>query len=352
MVHHGRHYDDLEVQRYSRQWWLQVTRNAFWIVVVTLMIWVYADLEINEPREFTVTLRLTRETDGETTLVSQREWSVTFSAKGTRRDLTRFERWLVENENTLDAAVSDYPVGTHDEPVTQLLSRSPGVIRHNLEVQAISPKQLPFTVEALETRAVPIEFDYINATVRNIRIDPAQVNVTTSTSGWETIAQNTDAPIVRTRQEDLTLVDPDDARPRTVPLVPMVGEVPVLLDQPSVTVTFRVSNQPETKTFDIVVGRKTPPNWDDENVWSTLVLVRREAEPTWQYTITVAGTNRDLQRLKPKSIQAFIVLTDDDKVALDQWIKRDVSVWLPPELNVRLADGAPTIEFKLTPRQP
>jgi len=352
MVHQGRHYDDFEVARYSREWWTQVLRNVFWVGVVTLMIWVYADLEISEPREFTVTLKLTRKVDGETTLVGQREWSTTFSAKGSRRDLTRFERWLVDNEDTIEVDVTDYPVAEHDEPVSQLLARSPAVLRHNVEVQAITPKQLPFRVEALESRSVPVQFDYINATIQNIEVEPGEVTAVASTSAWVRIDEATDAPVIRTRQEDLTLVDPDDNRSRTIPLIPIIEEVPVMLDRGVVSVSFEVKNQPETKTFEVTVTRNEPPNWDAEGVWSTLKLVRREADPTWTYTITVAGTNRDLQRLQPEDIRAFITLTDADRTNTEQWIKRDVMVYFPPDSKVRLADRAPSIEFKLTPRQP
>jgi hypothetical protein len=352
MVHQGRHYDDFEVVRYSREWWAQVLRNVFWVAVVTLMIWVYADLEISEPREFTVTLRLTRKADGGTALVGQREWSTTFSAKGSRRDLTRFERWLVDNEDTIEVDVSDYRIAEHDEPTSQLLSRSQGVLRHNLEVQSITPKQIPFRVEALETRSVPVQFDYVNATIQNVKIEPSEVSVVASTSVWGRIDDATDAPVVRTRQEDLTLVDPDDNRSRTIPLVPLIEDVPVMLDRSVVAVSFQVKSQPETRTFEVAVRRNEPSTWEAQGVWSTLELVRREAEPTWTYSITVAGAARDLQRLNREDIRAFIELTDADRDNTDQWIKREVMVYFPPDSKVRLADRAPTIEFKLTPRQP
>ena len=346
MVHHGRQYNDFDVARYSRQWWICSARSAFWIVVVTLMIWVYADLEISEPREFTVTFRLTMDKNTEAQLMGVQEWPVTFSVKGPRRELARFERWLVDNGDVVTVDVSEYAVAGHDVPIRQLLSRAPEVLRLGLEVQAVTPEQVAFRIEALESRMLPVVFDHDNATVEDVAIEPAEIAVIAPTSVWETIDQNNPEPKIMTRQEDLGLSTSFDLQTRTIPLVSSVGEIPITLSQTSADVTFRIIDQEGTKKYDVSVGSM------DHDIRETHQLVKRDPDTAWNVTIMVAGNERDLNRLKVEDIQAFVVLTEEDKSAGDRWIKRNVLVRLPEDLDVDWIKQNISVQFKLLPREP
>ena len=54
----SRDYYMSEEPRFSRRWWLRGLRTLFWIALISVLIWLYADLEHSKEREFRATIRL------------------------------------------------------------------------------------------------------------------------------------------------------------------------------------------------------------------------------------------------------------------------------------------------------
>lgn len=342
----------LTAERFSLAWWFAWARNLFWVAVITVLIWVYADLEMSEPREFTATLRLTLGKTQQTVIVGDTDTAVTFSAKGSRRAMAQFERWLADNDEIIEIDVSGYPPGFYAMPVVQLLNQSPDIDQHGLVAQTAAPGTLEFTVDRLEARLVPVVFDSVGATLTDgTTIDPHEVTVTVAASDWKRIDEQPGLPEIRTVREDLSTVRPGQEETRRFRLVATIGDVLVQLSDKSVAVTFEVVQRTETLTMSVPVEIRSPLGWATGDTWTKYVLQKKDADVPWRPEITVTGPKKDLEQLSPEDIQAFIVLTDDDKEPVESWLQREVQVLFPTELQLRLVGEKPTVQFKLVPRQ-
>ena len=94
----SRYYTE-EIPRFSRRWWLQTGRNTFWIFVVTVLIWVFADLEFTDDEELRATIRMTIGNSKDLVLLDrndaqQRDVNVTFRVQGSRGSLNNYVQEL------------------------------------------------------------------------------------------------------------------------------------------------------------------------------------------------------------------------------------------------------------------
>ncbi len=341
----------LSAKRFSLAWWLSGARNFFWVAVITLLIWVYADLEMSEPREFTATLRLTMSKAQQTIIVGDADTAVTFSVKGSRRALAQFERWLTDNDAVIEIDVSEYSPENYAIPVVKILNDAPEIIRHGLEVQTAAPTTLEFQVDRLESREVRVEFDYDGATLAgDAEIDPPTVTVTAAASDWRQISRLPEEPEIRTAYQDLSMVPPGNEE-RRLTLVASIGDVPVQLSPQTVTVKFQVVQPTDTRTINVPVRILSPVEWATDGTWVEYVLQKKHTDIPWRVEITIAGPKDDLRELRPEDVHAFIVLKDGDKDALESWLERTVQVQLPAHLKLRVVGEMPSFEFKLVRRE-
>ncbi len=343
----------LTAERFSPAWWLGSARNFFWVAVITLMIWVYADLEMSEPREFTATLRLTLSKAQQTVIVGDTDAAVTFSAKGSRRAMAQFERWLVDNDEIIEIDLSAYAPSFYSIPVVQLLNQAPDIVQQGLEVRTATPTALEFTVGKLESRQVRVVFNSTGATLaEGAAIEPHEVTVTAAASEWRRIDEQGEPLEVQTAREDLSLVRPGQAGTRRVSLVSAIGGVPVELSEGAVTVTFRILQQNEEITRAVPVRIISPVSWATDDTWQEYVLLKKDATVPWRPEITISGARTDLEKLRVEDIYAFIELTEDDKAPVESWLQRAVEVQLPPQLQLEVVGEMPTVQFKLVRREP
>ena len=74
-------------RRFSRSWWFAQARALAWTAVITLLIWIYADLEFTEVHEFTITVHF-EAAPGSTLVLSSladQDREVTFPRAATSR---------------------------------------------------------------------------------------------------------------------------------------------------------------------------------------------------------------------------------------------------------------------------
>jgi hypothetical protein len=338
--------------RYSLGWWLAGGRNFFWLAVVTLMIWVYADLEISEPREFTATLRLVINGEEVTTaLIGARDTTVTFEATGRRGDLTRFERWLADNGRRITIDITEYQPGDYVRPTAQLLNANVDISRHGLDVLAVTPNEIEFRVDALETRALAIRFDSIGGSVREgqTACDPGTVDVTAPTSVWEAITKTDPEPVIMTEKVELAGLNRRNTR--TVDLVAAIDGIPVMLSLREVTVSFYVERSEVEDTRTVEVSIRIPHEWWTDGTLDNYAL-EVDGETPWERRIQIAApTDRELQALADSQIEAYISLSNEDKSESDAYRQRRIKVYIPPESGVRLSEEPPIMRFRLIRRQ-
>lgn len=150
-------YDSQEPARFSRQWWAKGTRNFIWVALVTMLIWVYADLEKTDSRELSVKIRLSTGSSGDLTLTSPGEIEVKFTLRGSNSSLDRYTRdlsdkgWLVP----VDVAQRGVHLGENTLQTAEELDALTGISRQGLTIGAIDPRFIKITVARPEDEFRP-----------------------------------------------------------------------------------------------------------------------------------------------------------------------------------------------------
>ena len=104
MVRHERKPAD--VSRFSRRWWIAGLHTLFWVVLVTVLIWIYADMEFTDTAKIIATIKLDTGESGQLELLSRTELPVEFEISGSRSSLEDFQRELDEAGALLSYDVS------------------------------------------------------------------------------------------------------------------------------------------------------------------------------------------------------------------------------------------------------
>ncbi len=136
-------YDSQEPVRFSRQWWAKGTRNFIWVALVTMLIWVYADLEKTDSRDLSVKVRLSTGSSGDITLASPGEIEVKFTVRGSNSSIERYSRelsdqgWLVP----VDVAQRGVRLGENTlQTAEDILDPLTGISGRGLAIVAIDPR--------------------------------------------------------------------------------------------------------------------------------------------------------------------------------------------------------------------
>ena len=65
--------------RFSLAWWAEGGRNFFFVALVTLLIWVYADMDVADKGNFQATVVLTTGDSADVELLPPREVEINFT---------------------------------------------------------------------------------------------------------------------------------------------------------------------------------------------------------------------------------------------------------------------------------
>jgi len=329
------------------------------VVIVTVLIWIYAEMEFTQTADVAMTIRFGSTGPGDTVVTSdERTRDVTFQLRGSRSDLDRFaEKYRGKTVNFDLSTVSGLRVGDGQSiSSVSVLESVEEVQRWGLQVVSGIPANLgEINIERLEPRKLSIEFAYKGAELAEA--PSADVTVWAPQSRWSRIPPNSK---IRTIERDLTDLPAGEDQEVTFKLLSTLGTVPVRLDKAEVTVRLQVVRRTAaaTESIPVTVRIVTPAEWAEsaegtEKDWAHYKLVRRDSLE-WRTRINVTGPRKDMDilRNKTKTIDAYIVLTDSDTEPIDSWSSREVTLRFPPGLNVQLASGqeAPSVQFRLEKR--
>jgi len=345
-----------DAPRYSRQWWLDSAKIAFWVVIVTVLVWIYADMEFTQTTDVAMVIRLSTAGSANTVLTSERTTEVTFRLSGSRSDLDRFAKKFRGQVVDLDlSTLPDFDTGLKNGiPSVLALESFVEVQEWGLRVRSGSPAIISdIKVEKLEPRELPIEFIFTGAELAET--PKATVEVRAPASRWPDILRDRNAKI-RTKEKDLSALPAGKEQKVTFELIPALGAESVKLKTDTVTVNLQVVRKTAsaTETISITVRIVTPAEWTETGVWAKYKLVRRDPIE-WRTEITVTGPRKDIDILKTdktKTVDAYIVLTDSDTEPIESWSSRKVTLRFPPGLQIQLASGQvePTVQFRLEKR--
>ncbi len=336
--------------RFSVAWWSARIRNVFWVAVITVLIWVYADLEVTEPREFEINVVLMAGRPGVALLApEEKTLAVTFVGRGSRGSLDQFARWVAESGEPIMCDLSGLEVGEHEVRLQDLLSNSEQLRDYGVSVETALPEKVAIWLDELVTRGVVVALDYENGLPEQVQIDPPKVAVTAARNAWDRIDQAEAEPVVKTVRKDLGQLAAGQVETFAIRLVGAIDGEQVTVEPQTVSVSLTVSQRADTRTIPVNVDILQPTAWTSDETWAQYVLVRKDPL-AWRVEISVTGAQKDLDQLRPEDIHAFIELTEDDKRPVESWLTREAKIRFPKGLQLRVVGEAPAVEFRMEAR--
>ena len=340
--------------RFSRTWWLTNLHSLVWVVAVTLLVWIYADLEHIGVMDIEVRVKLTTGDADDLELLSANEITLQFKVRGNRKILAGFKRDLYTRGATLtyDLSEDNLAPGRHVIASRKILNRSAGIEQRGLAILTTSANEIIVFTDKLEERLVPVRFACVGGTLESVEVTPAQIPVKAGQNVWRQIDARDDNVVISTVQTNIESEPAGELKLRkNVQIVPTIATFGVRVAVSTIDVTYQIkerSSPPET--IKVAVRTLAPQAWNEDSTWVNLTVKRRY--PTeWLPEITVRGNRKDLDQLlnRKNEIDAYIRLTDDDKKPVS-WLTREVSIRFPTGLQIELVGPAPTVQFKLIKR--
>jgi len=340
-----------EAARFSRQWWGDTVRVAFWVLIVTVLIWIYADMEFTQTEQVRMTVRLTVGKSTDMALVSRSDVPVVFTLRGRGTSLKRFASKYNRTVRAFDLSKSYRPGADQTVATAEVLAGFDELRELGLTVRSAVPKAITGVyIDTVEPHEVPVEFRYTGAQL--VKEPAADVLVRVASTRWKTILEKTGPkePRIRTAVRNFKDLAPGDKRTVAFELLNSIAGIPVRLDTAEVFADIEVRRLTASKKIAISVRVVVPVSWTENGVWKEYQLKRKDPLQ-WRRDITVVGPREHIDKLKPVDVDAYIVLVEDDKKPVS-WSTRKVVLRFPPDLQIGLAEGQdePTVQFRLEKR--
>ena len=337
-------------RRFSKQWFKQTIHTFIWVVIITVLIWVYADIQFTDQKEISARLRLRVDMSEGMVLLSAEEIPVVFRVKGNRHYINRFSDLLAAKGSVLEydvARAKEFTAGVYYDRTDEILSSLPEFRNSGLEIVSARPGRIKIRLDKLVLiRDVPVRFNYTGAELEGkVVINPDRVSLHVPASERRRI--NPSKIVLSTRLMDLSNTPAGKVNVVDMEVLPPAGVEHAVIAPPKVSITFKVRQQTGKKHFTVAVSYQAPSSWLTDGTWEKYRLEVKPTE-TWTREIVVAGSRVDLEKLTPEKINAYIVLTDEDKKR--DWWPGKIHVEFPKDLNVRLAKPVPDLLYRLIKR--
>jgi len=328
----------------GRAWWMDKARELLWVALVAALIWVYADMEFTRERSFTVVVDL-ETSDPDLALLSTSQVEVSLTLQGNIAGLENFEH-LGES---LRYDVSQY--GPSEDPIAiptrEILLQTAQVGQSGLTLVACTPSSISVRLDQVLSKELDVEFRHTGGTVAGAVVTPSKVRIRVAQSQWQEILRRTATPTLRTETVNLQKVD--TSKPFPAEIEPVVAGVSVQPIRKTVEVQVQVAELTKTRTLGVPVRVMAPASWSTDGTWDEYLLERKNASDWTNKEIVVEGPTKDIDRLVPEAVDAYVVLTDNDKKPTESWWKGNVIVRFPAETNVKLV-SKPTLDYRLAKR--
>ncbi len=315
--------------RHFSHFW-RYARRALVVVPLAAAIWYLADqATLTKYRLPRVELRLQHAQPSYR--VSPSEAAPVFSVEviGSTRVIDRL-RIETGEVFAVDAIVSDGP-GAYQRPVRELLETAPALRQRGLTVQNAAPDHVKYNVD--ETVVLPLRVEVATGgrRVDEVRIEPAEVNVTIRRADQEKLGPE---PRLTVSIEERLREHPGGGAVtlERVALPTLLNGAPTLALEPrEVRVALAIVDQRVTRKVPGVGVR----------VLAGPALTQRHLfEPRdrneWLIELELAGEPARLDALRPADVLAYVAVSSDDvRPSTDErFIERDVLVVVPEGITV------------------
>ena len=325
-------------------------RNSVWIIIVTPLIWVYADMEFTDTSsDMRATIHLTTGRNESIMLLGKPDIEVTFRVQGNRSGLTAFTGWLKERAMVMEYDVSDgFRRGPISVPTAIAIAQIADLSKRGLTVAAVDPSAISFNLENRNrVFGVPVNIEFAGG---NARAEPAKVNIYVGESAWSKVP--VDKQVLRTKPVDLKNLPADGmVSAEIIPSITLADgtAVPVEPEQESVKVHVTLEKITDTRKITVPLRVQGPMTWTEDNTWSDYKFVLKAGESR-TIDLEIEGAKADLDSLTPADIDAYIVLQDSDKTPVESWLDGKVLVNLLKP-NIKLVGERPKVKYKLLKRE-
>jgi len=333
--------------RLGREWLAGAVRTALWVAIITVLIWVYADLQFTEERNLRASLQVHADSSSDLVLVAPAEdLTVSFRVKGNRYSIDAFiARLAGANWRLRYDAARDLDPGSHVERTTDVLGKLIELREAGLQVVSANPRNFTVHLDNLElVKSVPVDVQFSGGEAEELEAQPERVDLQVPAS-W-LAQQNPSELVLKTEPFDLSRYDLGATiRNVSVAVLPPRGVRGARVTPGRVRLSCKVGWQSK-REFNVRVDVEMPKAWLEDGSWNRYAIKYKPTEQ-WTRRITVHGNRIDLERLRPEQIRAHIELTEAAK-NVESWEPAEVKVILPPGLKARLApEPIPPVEYRL-----
>ena len=148
--------------KFGPKWWSDSARSTFWVIIITLLIWVYADMEVTQSTEVRITVKLTTANSRKVMLLSAPVHEIVFKLRGSSNSLRTFNKLYGNTSQEFD--LSNYEAGPNEAvPAAEILKDMPEFRELGLAMESAEPKAITVNLDPLEEHKVPVEFVYTGA---------------------------------------------------------------------------------------------------------------------------------------------------------------------------------------------
>lgn len=348
-MHHER--TEPQAERFSRRWWLGKAHTAFWVILATLLIWVYADMEFTDEVKLQANLSLTTGESQTIALLGETRFDLKCTLSGSKTALLQLRHDLTAEGSVLTYDVSqEYSPGDTLVPAATLLEKAAHLAQRGITIKDVQPEAIPLKLDRLVTIPdVPVDLDAQGATFELTGETP-KVNLRVAESRWKSIRERLNGQPPRLRTVPVELKEPEIDKTVEAEVSPILEGETIATNPKSVFFKVTVSSSRMLGEVIVTVKLLCPSGWAEaeDATWEDYVFVPNTAS-NWRPTLSIEGEVKDI---KPENVQAYIELTDDDKKGTAAWLTRDVTVSFPPEVQLRLVGPTPKVQFRLEKRKP
>lgn len=334
---------------FSRDWWIGGLRNLIWVALVTVLIWVYADMEfIDTATISSVTLNLNTDSKPRLTLLTPSEHTITFEVSGSQTSLERLRGQIETAGSTITCDVSrNYDAGQTTVSIAELLAQAEDIDLRGIAVESSDPRNITIDLDPLTTiEDVPVELQWTGA---KLEADPSPQTVTVSVSKSLWNQANITNPTLKTQVIDLSRypVGPQTLRAQ---INPRIGDLRVNVEPAWVSFDVQIVNPLASAEIPTTVQMLCPSAWGEpgDTTWQEYELRRDEAgDSDWRPELKIVGPS---QNLLPENVTAYIQLTEEDKGPVGSWLTQDITVVFKPGTDLQLQGPPPSVRYKMQKR--
>jgi len=336
----------------TRRWWFGRIRNALWILLVSVLIWIYADMQHTETQEITAYVVLYT-TNPDQTITSPTRIKVVFTLVGSRKNLEAF-RDKHSNRDLLKFDLAKAGPGSGGAiPTLKILRQTPDLVKLGLSVQSVSPETIEVRLDEVVEHDVPVEFVPTGRAIAGPpTVTPPRIKIRVPQTVWARILNRTGSkPKLQSVPVDLRGYEPGKSVTiKNVKLQDQIaGEAVALTGTTTVSVTAKIGQHTDVKEFNVSVGILSPATWAEDGTWEKLVLVRKDPLE-WRPRIKVTGSKTDIEKAREGLVEAYVILEDRHKKAIESWETEEVQIRFLGGLQLHLVGSPPKVRFKMQPR--